>query len=123
MTSPYQALIDRRLPMRILECEWTDPTLTFVGIDWTLSITCPWSVERSGVTEFEWTSADVEDRVWDFIGCEIQRVQLDEGGDPHLCLSDGSILHVLSDITSDTWVLRLPELTLVGPLLGDSSPT
>jgi hypothetical protein len=111
--------IQALLPLPITEVTWTDPTLTLFGKGWSLSVTCPWRVVTATGIAFGWSTPDVEDRVWDLIGTNIEAIVPQGRGaylDPAFRLSDSTTLEVFSDTHSDPWAIHTPHLTLVGPL-------
>ena len=66
-------------------------------------------------------SPDAGDAVWDLVGERIVSVDWwagppDFGCDPVFRFANGGQLALISDAYFDTWVMRLPEVTLVGPM-------
>jgi hypothetical protein len=104
-------------PLTIAEVEVQDPILVVGGEGWALTAMCPWRVLRGDDLELSWSSPEVEDRAWELVGRQIVSAEV-QGRDPVLRLSDGSALQLFSDTDTDPWVLRLPGITFVGPILG-----
>lgn len=104
-------------PLVIREVEYDDPTLVFMGHDWSLALTCPWRLEDSrGATGLRWEGDAVEDGVWELIGASVLAAhQHGPSPRPHttLRLSDGHRLIIEPDTDLDPWVLQLPQVALV----------
>ena len=66
-----------------------------------------------------WTNADASDRVWELVGLTIIDATEQEI-DPCFLLSNKSVLELFVDTPTDPWVLHLPDITVVGPLQGQS---
>jgi hypothetical protein len=120
MSGPtLEASVKTSLPLKILEVQWNDPTLALAGESWSLSLSCPWRVIALDGIKLSWSTPRVEDQVWDLVGAEIVTIAPQSTAnfmDPVLELTGGLTLEVFSDSGVDTWTLRLPGLTLVGPL-------
>lgn len=108
------------LPLRIDRATVEAPTLLLGGEGWSLSATCVWrwvSADGRLVTSNSDAAADF---VWDLVGDAIIEVRWSGlevfGVDPSFRLASGGTLDLLSDASFDTWVLHLPDVTLVGPL-------
>ena len=119
MNSAVQAF-DAVLPVRIDRAEVDDPTLLLGGESWSMSATCHWRWRDAHHSLVTHATRDADDLVWDLIGDEILRatwIDRGYGADPVLTLRSGGELELISDVTFDTWVIHIPELVLVGPLL------
>jgi hypothetical protein len=107
------------LPLVVAEVQWVDPTLTVVGDDWSLSVTCPWRVVTPHGIAFSCSTADAEDQLWDTIGKAIVSIE-PQGAtnpfDPVFRFADDTLLELFSDSELDPWSLQLPGMSLVGPL-------
>jgi hypothetical protein len=112
------AAISEALPVGIDEANWSDPVLTLSGRGWSLSTLCPWRVSDRGGLVVADTSRDAEDLIWELIGKSVLDVSFYGASvvDPVFKLSSREWLELFSNAPSDTWVLRLPEITVVGPL-------
>lgn len=108
------------LPLSIGRAEFSDPTLIIGAEEWSLAATCPWRWLAGGSFVASCASPDASDSIWGLIGHTIMAAEWQSttvGWDPVLRLSDESVLELFSDAAYDTWVLRLAETTIVGPLL------
>ena len=65
-----------------------------------------------------WSSPDAADLVWDLIGLSIVGGS-ERGLDPAFDLSNGCVIDLFVDNATDPWILRLADITLVGPLHGE----
>lgn len=102
-----------------MEIGWSDPTLTLAGENWSLSLTCPWTVSALDRVAFTHQSPDVEDQAWDLVGLTLTKVVPRSHGDfvdPVFEFSNGLRLQVLSDTGMDPWSMHLDELVFIGPL-------
>jgi hypothetical protein len=108
------------LPLRIDRAEFEDPTLLLGGLGWSLSASCIWRWIMTDGRVLTGESADAADAVRDLVGDELVAVTWSGparfGVDPRFELRSGGWIDMLSDAAFDTWVLHLPEVTLVGPL-------
>jgi hypothetical protein len=111
------------LPTSIQSAEFEDPNLIVAGEDWSLSAICIWRWVAADGSVTSPAQSDVADRIWDLVGDSIVAVNWSGpeslGADPCFELGSGGRLEVVSDATFDTWVLRTPDLVLVGPLRDD----
>jgi hypothetical protein len=115
MTSSMTEMIQSALPLKIDKVEFQDPVLVLQGADWSLSVICPWRIRQGDDIDLSWSSADAGDRVWDLVGMSIVAAS-EQGPDPVFELSNVSVLDLFADTPTDPWVLRLPAITVVGPL-------
>lgn len=115
------------LPLRIDRASNEAPTLLLGGADWSLAATCIWRWVSAAGDVVTSESAAGSDAVWDLVGDAIIAVSWSGpefmGLDPVFRLASGGLLDIMSDAAFDTWVLRLPEVTLVGPLQGGNTPS
>lgn len=111
---------DRMLPVSIGRAEFDDPNLIVAGDNWSLSAICAWRWVTADGSVVSPAQSDVADRTWDLVGDAIVAVAWSGpeslGVDPCFDLRSGGRLELTSDATFDTWVLRTPDLVLVGPL-------
>jgi diadenosine tetraphosphatase ApaH/serine/threonine PP2A family protein phosphatase len=118
MTPSISEQVASAAPLEIAEVEFQDPILVLSGEGWALTAMCPWRVLRGHALELSWATPDGEDRAWDLIGRRLVAAE-PRGRDAAFTLSDGSVIEVFSDTDTDAWVLRLPGLTFVGPLVAE----
>lgn len=115
-------LIREALPLTIREAEWADPVLTLAGEGWSLAASCPWRVTSNSGLEISDSHPDAVDLVWELVGVSVRAAQPQNNGalvDPRFILSNDTVLELFSTFSSDAWTLRLPTLTIVGPLSPD----
>ncbi len=118
MTDAF-GLIRAALPLTIQEAEWSDPILTLTGEGWSLAAMCPWRVTDTTGIVMSFTHPESEDLVWDLVGVALVAVHrrgVVQLVDPLFELSNGALLELFSTFGWDAWTLRLPEVTIVGPL-------
>jgi hypothetical protein len=112
--------LDQILPLNIDRAEFEDPNLIVGGADWSLSSICMWRWVAADGTVISPAQSTVADSIWDLVGDSIVAVRWSGpqslGVDPTLELRSGGRVELISDAAFDTWVLRLPDLVLVGPL-------
>ena len=108
------------VPHRIDRAEIEEPTLLIGGGGWSMSMLCYWRWISSDGQIVTTESPDAADSVWDLVGEVIENVvwwgASPIGVDLRLLLASGGCLDVLSDAAFDTWIMSLPDITLVGPL-------
>lgn len=117
MIELLRTALGSRLPLKIKEAAFTDPTLTLAGDGWSFSSPSAWRVIKDGVLEFGWSNSDASDLVWNLCGSSILSVVPQSsrmGGDPAFEISGGRWLEVFSDHAVDPWSVRLPDVTFVG---------
>lgn len=107
--------INAGLPVTVAELEYSDPILTIFGMEWSLSLRCPWSGVIAS-RQVSWEDDYVEDRAWDLIGTNLITVEDGVAGEIKFRFSN-AILHVHADTDIDPWVLRLPRLIAIGQML------
>ena len=82
---------------------------------WAMAISASWRVCDPAGVIFGWTSLGAaQDRLRELIGLDVVKVLVDRLLDPSLVLSNGWRLDVFTDHWHDPWVIRLPDITLVG---------
>jgi hypothetical protein len=79
-----------------------------------MAVNAAWRVSEPTGVAFGWSSPDAADKVGDLNGLEVVEVLVDRLVDPSLVMSNGWRLDVFSDDWHDPWVIRLPDITLVG---------
>jgi hypothetical protein len=112
-----RASIERFLPLTVKEVEFVDPTILLRGDGWWISITCPWQLSKSGVPIVAWESKDIEDQIWELVGHQITSVRpqsLEHPGIANFDIDGGLVLQITADTDLDPWVIRLPDVTIVG---------
>jgi hypothetical protein len=115
MTDSTLARIRAALPLKIRGIEVNDPALTLYGEDWSLNLSCPWRIVGSEWS-VSWESDDIEDTCWDLVGHSIVSVTSEDGAamDPVFGVDTDITVSVFADTDLDPWVLRLPDLVIVG---------
>lgn len=103
-------------PLRIHEVQYSDPTLTIVGNEWSAVLIGEWVWRRGDLTVTSSGAADAEDVIWDLCGLDVVQVvfaDLTFAGDCSFVLSDGR-LDVRSDRSGfETWSFRHARLGMV----------
>jgi hypothetical protein len=126
VTTPAIAAVTKRLPLRLRQVEWTDPTLTVLGDEgFALNATCPWRVTAPDGIPFGWASPEAGDLVHDLAGLDVVAVERQARrapADPAFVLSSGWVLELFADTAVDPWTLRVGDDVLVGPLEADDWP-
>lgn len=106
--------IAKALPLTIRGVEVTDPVVTLIGDGWSLTMACPWTIAGPDL-DFSWESEDLEDQVWDLIGCDIEALTAGPDAlDPTFRLSGDIALRIHADSDLDPWTLMLPGLVVTG---------
>ena len=112
------------LPLIVRRAEWQEPSLTLGDDDlWGMAIHAAWRVTEPTGVAFGSSARDAADKVWDLCGLEVREVLVDRLVDPSLILSTGWLLDVFSDDWHDPWVIRLPDITLVGDASASVPPS
>lgn len=102
------------LPLRVREVIPSSTNFVVSGIDWNLMVMCPvrfWTREAV----LGWESSDLEDRLWDLVGQQLESIQVVHG-DPVFGFSGGYKIEVFADTDIDPWVLRVPGSIVVGQI-------
>lgn len=103
-------------PLRIRGVQYSGPTLTIVGDDWSAAFTGEWAWRRGDQVVTFWGDTDAEDVVWDLCGLDLVEVLVADpsfAGDCSFVLSDGR-----RDVRSDrsgfeAWISRHGRLDTV----------
>lgn len=109
--------LEGHLPLRIVAIDYSDPSVSFIGSKWALSLVCPWRVVQAGERLFAWDDADVADALVELIEqsiVEVRQRSSEAPWDPVFILSNGFEIEIFADSDLDPWVLRLPDQTFVG---------
>jgi hypothetical protein len=122
MSDQLRAAVSELLPLRIAELQFNDPVVVFAGLNWSVSIACPWRLTRGGVPVTSIDDPNAEARLRELVGSIIIDVvgHTNARGsyDPILVFADGERLQIDSDTDLDPWVIRLADETFVGPAPG-----
>ena len=105
------------LPLRVREVEPTSTSFVLAGADWNLMVMCPIRY-RTPDAVLGWESPELEDRLWDLIGQDLQSISMAHG-DPVFRFSSGYALEVFADTDRDPWVLHAPGVIVVGAIPAD----
>ncbi|WP_461165380.1 hypothetical protein [Arthrobacter sp. R4-81] len=110
-----KAFLKEALPLTILRFNVNDPIVNLSGESWSLTLMCPWTVDRPG-TRFSWESDNLEEKIQGLIGLRITGFESDNDQliDPIFILDDGSRIHIFADTDFDPWTMGLPEMMLIG---------
>jgi hypothetical protein len=115
VTTEFLAAVRPSLPLRIAEVAYSDPTVSLLGRQWSLTLVCRWRLESPTGPWFSWDDDHVEDLVWELAGHSITGVERRESSDDPVFLLDGGLrLVVIADTDPDPWILRLADLVIVG---------
>jgi hypothetical protein len=120
MSTSFIEIVEAALPLQVEDVEYQDPSFVLSGQEWSLSLECPWRMRNeSGQLWFSWSSTNTSDLVLPLTGRLISSISPNiSTGDLACTFSDGTRLEVFADTDLDPWVLRIPNLILVGAASG-----
>ncbi|WP_187978208.1 hypothetical protein [Mycetocola sp. JXN-3] len=118
-------IVESALPLRITYANMApDPFLTLSGDGWGSNYTCPWVLRGPGILidpeardELTDENQITNDDIAFLIGREI--IGITSGPDmidPILHITGGISLEVTADTFVDPWMIRLPDIVIVGTM-------
>jgi hypothetical protein len=119
MIAEISTALKKHGPLRIDEVDYVEPTVTLMGRDWSLAVTCPWRLVRGSTTLVAWNDTTVADQIWELVGTAVIDVRTwstHHPNDPAFVLTSSDRVELEADSDLDPWVLRLPDRTFVGSI-------
>lgn len=107
--------INAVLPLEVMRIEVNDPFLSLVGENWSLALNCPWTLETPDET-IPWESdlLDIEAEKLVGLSMEAASKERSDASDLIFYFTSGFTIHVFPDTDLDPWVMRLPDVVLIG---------
>ena len=120
MTTRLPVEVADALPLLVENVELFDPVVVMSGEEWSMAIACPWRLTVDGEVVSSIDDPFAESKLRDLVGVQVLDIlgpaehPRDWSISPMLLFATGARLEVMSDTDLDPWVMRLPNLTIVG---------